>query len=380
MLQVILDLGRVELFGGSITLRIFGYGLMLVLGFLTGIYLARWRARRFGENPDAAATLGLVSLAGGVAGARVAYVIEQWDLQFRDAPDRLTKIFDITSGGLIYYGGVALAIAMVVIYLLLRRLPMRRFLDIVAPALMIGLAFGRMGCLLNGCCYGGRVRDDFSFGMRFGYASRPLVMLDGDANMFGGASVSPAFADQVARLPSEGGMDLADLPAWLPLRDAQGNLARYSKGPYAGRPMPRSPDELTDEQAAEAVHLHTLPLQPAQPLGIINALLIAGLLMWFSRIRRREGQVFLLMLILYPITRFVLEVIRGDNPHDLLAGQLTHNQYVSIIIVMLALIAWYALRRLPASAGPAWAGRVAANPTRRPTALDKRTGRKRGRS
>ena len=49
MLQVILDFGKVHFLGGQFALRIFGYGLMLVLGFLFSLSLAKWRARRWAK-------------------------------------------------------------------------------------------------------------------------------------------------------------------------------------------------------------------------------------------------------------------------------------------------------------------------------------------
>ena len=374
MLPIIIDLGEVELFGTSVGIRLHGYGLMLVLGFLGGIYLARWRARRFGENPDAVATLGLLALVGGVVGARIAYVIEQWD-SFARMSDPLARVLDITSGGLIYYGGVALATAMALCYLALKRLPIRRYLDIIAPSLMVGLAFGRMGCLLNGCCFGGACAEHFPLATRFPYASEPLLLLGEQANRFGGASVSPAFVHQVALAEPDSPMHPSKLPRWLLLRDREGQLIPHAEGRYKGGPVVTSPSRLSPQEAREAGALKSMPLQPAQAYGIVNAIMIAGLLLWLSRLRRREGQVFLLMLILYAITRFILESIRGDNPHDLLSGYLTHNQYVSVGMVAVGLILWHSLRWLPAGAGPRWSERRMAANTAKLAISKKKKGR-----
>ena len=342
MQQVIIDFGQVHLFGHELGVRIYGYGLMLVLGFLCGITLARWRARRFGENPDVVTSVGLLALLGGVIGARLAFVIEKWDTQFAHLRDPLPEILNITSGGLIYYGGVALASITIIAYLLIRRLPVRRYLDIIAPSLMIGLAFGRAGCLVNGCCYGGPARPDFPLAMTFPYAAKPLVHL-GAGNAYGGASVSPVFAHQVNVTPARGGL-AGEVPEWL-FRGERGGL--------------KSPSELTGQQVAEAAHLHSRPVQPAQVYGILNALLIAGLLLAFSRLRRAEGQVFALMLILPAVGRFMEEIIRGDNPHDVLRLVLTHNQYSSLGLMFIGILLWLALRLLPGSAGPFWNERLA---------------------
>ena len=98
MQQVIVDFGQFNVFGHPIGLRIYGYGLMLVLGFLAAVGLARWRARRFGENPEAVTSLGLLALAGGVVGARLAFVIERWDSEFSHLPNPLAGLSFLLAG------------------------------------------------------------------------------------------------------------------------------------------------------------------------------------------------------------------------------------------------------------------------------------------
>ncbi len=371
MQQVIIDFGEINLFGQSVGLRIYGYGLMLVLGFLVGIYLARWRARRFGEDQDAVTSLGLLALVAGVAGSRAAFVIERWDSQFAWHKHPLPEIFNITSGGLIYYGGAALAVIAIAAYLRLRRLPMRRYMDIIAPSLMIGLAFGRMGCLLNGCCYGARCGAHYSLGMRFPYAAKPLLRYGKGPNSFGGAASSPAFHSQAATLPEEALREIG-VRSWLFRKDRDGNVQRSK----SGERLVKMPSELTPAQARQAAALRSLPIQPAQAFGAINALLITGVLLGFSRLRRREGQVFALMLVLYPITRFVLESLRGDNPHALLQLELTHNQYTSVAMLLSGLLIWFVLRWMSAEAGPSWRERLAAAETRKSASARQRKGSK----
>jgi len=259
-------------------------------------------------------------------------------------------------------------VALILAYLAARRLPARRYFDIITPSLMIGLAFGRMGCLLNGCCYGGRCRADWPLAMRFPYASKPVLKLDGESNAFGGASVSPVFAHQAAVGGKGGGLGPDALPGWLIVGPAEG---------AGGGVVLKSPADLTDAQAERAAALRSLPVQPAQALGIVNALLLAGILLCFHRLRRREGQVFPVMLLLYPITRIVLESIRGDNPHDLLAGRLTHNQWVSLGLVAAGGAMLLLLRRLPPAAGPTWGRRLALAQTRDRTGQTKRKGKQR---
>ena len=154
MLRDIVDFGILDLFGLSIPLRIHGYGLMLLLGFGCAAMLVWWRAKRVGENPEVLLQCGLLALIGGLIGSRIAYVIQHWGSFFAKASNPLAEMLNLTSGGLIYYGGVILATAIILIYLATKRYSIRRHLDLLTVSLMVGLAFGRAGCLLNGCCHG----------------------------------------------------------------------------------------------------------------------------------------------------------------------------------------------------------------------------------
>jgi phosphatidylglycerol:prolipoprotein diacylglycerol transferase len=356
MLRVIIDFGVLRIGSWSIPLRVHGYGLMMVLGFIAAIVLAQWRARRAGEDPEKLAVCGILALMGGIGGARVAYVMQHWSDEFAPLPHPVLSVMNITSGGLIYYGGVIAVLVLVIGYLLVKRLPVRRYLDIMAISLMVGLAFGRAGCLLNGCCFGGLCNDGWALAMRFPMYSKPLVKLSGGPNPYSpNEDTTPVYTHQFHQ-----GLVHPD-PA---LVDATGELI--------------PPGEFDARQIRIAENSYSLPVQPAQALGIVNALLIAGVLWGIYRLRGREGQVFAAMLILYPITRFVLEDIRADNLHDLTAGVLTHNQYTSVVTILAGAALLAVLRKLPASAGPAAAAREAAV-AQRPVAAGNRKNRPRRR-
>ena len=375
MLQTIIDFGKIELFGLSLTPRIYGYGLMLVLGFLSGIWLAHWRAKRMGENHETVTVVGILALVGGIIGARLAFIIQNWG-QFKNKG--LTSILDVTSGGLIYYGGVLLGTLMVVCYLWRKRIAVRRYLDIVAVSLMVGLAFGRAGCFLNGCCYGGQCDGDWPLATQFPMYSRPLLKFDGRSNPFslGTQGVSPVYAHQLEQraiaLHRQGKKDSLALAATQKFdglinpdpklldKSAMSRFIEYTRdGKKAFAPvLPLlSPDSLSDEQIHIASASRSLPVRPAQALGFFNALLIAALLCLFFRHRRREGQVFAVLLIIYPITRFLLEGIRRDTA---LHFGMTHNQYTSLATVAAGIIMLFVISKFPPSAGATWAQRVAA--------------------
>jgi prolipoprotein diacylglyceryltransferase len=106
---------------------------------------------------------------------------------------------------------------------------------------------------------------------------------------------------------------------------------------------------------------HSLAVRPSQALSIAGAALLALLLALFTRLRNREGQVFALLMLGYPVLRFFEELIRADNPHNLSWHWsqliLTHNQYTSMVMFVIGIVILLALTRLPPSCGPAWAQR-----------------------
>lgn len=159
---------------------IFGYGAMVLCGVLVGIYLLRKGAVRRDLNPEAVSDLAIYLVLFGAVGARTWYLI-----QFRDqvfSGGNWWEAFALWKGGLVLYG--AIAGGLLGFAWLQRRQQFgstRDLLDVIAPALAIGIAFGRIGCFLNGCCWGGTCPPDFVFGVIFPAGSPPAFAL-GDGN------------------------------------------------------------------------------------------------------------------------------------------------------------------------------------------------------
>ncbi|HUD82220.1 MAG TPA: prolipoprotein diacylglyceryl transferase, partial [Candidatus Saccharimonadales bacterium] len=128
------------------------YGILVALGFMAGLWTASRRAMRSGINPDTIIDLGPWLLVGAIIGARTLYVVSYWNESFAGRP--LTEIFMVQHGGLVYYGGLIGASLACVLFVSLKKLPLWRLADILAPSVALGSFFGRWGCLLNGCCYG----------------------------------------------------------------------------------------------------------------------------------------------------------------------------------------------------------------------------------
>jgi phosphatidylglycerol:prolipoprotein diacylglycerol transferase len=125
---------------------------MMAVAFLAGLWTAGRRGIRDNLSPDSIMDLGPWLIVGTIVGARTLYVLTFWDTQFAHKP--LAEIFKVWEGGLVFYGGLIGATVAGVAYLRLRKLPLWKMADAVAPSIALGYVFGRIGCLLNGCCYG----------------------------------------------------------------------------------------------------------------------------------------------------------------------------------------------------------------------------------
>jgi phosphatidylglycerol:prolipoprotein diacylglycerol transferase len=128
------------------------YGVMIALAFLAGLWTATRRARRENISGERIADIVLWLMVGGILGARAVYVTTYWREEFADQPR--SEIFMIQHGGLVYYGGLIGAIIAGAIFIRWKKLPFWKTADVLAPSIALGNVFGRIGCLLNGCCYG----------------------------------------------------------------------------------------------------------------------------------------------------------------------------------------------------------------------------------
>ncbi len=140
----------IAIYLGSLPIR--WYGVMMALAFLAGLWTATRRARLANVHGEIIADVTMWLMAGSIVGARFAYVTTYWKQEFADQPFR--EVFMIQHGGLVYYGGLIGASVAGIIYLAWKKLPVWKIADILAPSIALGSVFGRVGCLLNGCCYG----------------------------------------------------------------------------------------------------------------------------------------------------------------------------------------------------------------------------------
>jgi phosphatidylglycerol---prolipoprotein diacylglyceryl transferase len=329
------------------TIPIYTYGLMIMTGLLVALYVASRRAKALGIDPAAMTDLAVWAMVGGIVGARVFYVAQfhdeyDWRLFQLDAPTFTTapgiaglvigvaiglwaarrklgavgkrgwvtalsaviggvvgarllygfthpaevdfRVFRIDQGGLVFFGGFFVAFAACLAYVRAHRLPVGRTADVVAPSLVLGQAFGRIGCFLNGCCFGRT-------------CSAPWAVTFPKAYVGAREIPNPVFDWQVKHL----GLD------------------------------PTS-------HTSFAVH----------PTQVYSSLFDFGLflfLSWYLSRRRFDGDVMLLYGLIYAVGRFSVEFLRGDN--DATFTGLTIAQDLCIPLFVLC-GAWLVARRLAA--------------------------------
>ena len=133
-------------------LTIHWYGVMVALGFLAGLWTAGRRAMHAGIAAEKIIDLGPWLIVGAILGARTLYVVSYWHESFEGKP--LEEIFMVWKGGLVFYGGLIGSSLACILYAGMKKLPLWKVADILAPSVALGYVFGRIGCLLNGCCYG----------------------------------------------------------------------------------------------------------------------------------------------------------------------------------------------------------------------------------
>ena len=139
------------------------YGLMLAVAFLIGIVWARKRAIAANIPPDYVLDLSFIVLIASVVGSRFFYVIYHLD----EFADNLLDIINPFQGdsigisGLSMMGGVVLALVSAFVYMAVKRIKPWPIFDAMMPMFALGIGLVRIGCFLNGCCYGLPAHDHF---------------------------------------------------------------------------------------------------------------------------------------------------------------------------------------------------------------------------
>jgi len=145
------------------------YGVFMAIGAFFAVLTGVVRARRSGENTANVLDLALWVLIAGLIGARIFYLISDmdWTGESKSLLGVIKVFLQFRGGGLVFYGGLLLAIPVGIIYLVVKKLNIWKYADIAAPSIAIGIAFARVGCYLVGDCWGKQCSINFPFHVVF---------------------------------------------------------------------------------------------------------------------------------------------------------------------------------------------------------------------
>jgi len=337
---------------GGPGLPIRGYGVMLLVGVLAGVGLAVREARRVGLDPDTVISLCFHLFVFGILGARLFYVIEYWP-QFR-RPDRLgtlVAILNVTQGGLVVYGSLIGALLGGLWFLRRHALPTLAVADLMTPSLALGLALGRIGCLLNGCCYGGVC--DAPWALSFPSESEPYRHQQslGQLHGFQIAEEPARHTPVVVAVEPGGPAAAAGLKPGAVVSAIDG---RRVESFAEAREILRDSTarlELATDQGFLTIRLAALPprsrpAHPTQLYAALGAAILCWLLWCYYPLRRRDGEVFALALTLYPVMRFLEEAIRVDEPGQFRTS-FSISQWISMLFLAAVVSLWIYVLRQP---------------------------------
>ena len=141
---------KIAFYLGNFT--IYWYGVLVALGLLAGLWTSSRRAPLTGIRSETVIDLGPWLILGTIIGARGLFVLSYWREDFAGQP--FWQVFNIRGGGLVYYGGLIGASLACIFYVRVKKLALWKIADVLAPSIALGHSFGRIGCLMNGCCYG----------------------------------------------------------------------------------------------------------------------------------------------------------------------------------------------------------------------------------
>ncbi len=132
------------------SLKVYSYGVLVAIGFLAAIRVAAREVERTGIDREAFYDMAFWVVVAAIVGARLFHVLVYWSYYAANP----SETYRIWNGGLVFYGGLIAAVAACLVFLRHRGLPFLPMADAAALGIPLGLAFGRIGCTLAGCCYG----------------------------------------------------------------------------------------------------------------------------------------------------------------------------------------------------------------------------------
>jgi phosphatidylglycerol---prolipoprotein diacylglyceryl transferase len=277
-------------------LHIEWYPALILVGFFFGWLLIRRRAMSAGIQPRHVDNLILLLLVFTLIGARLAArLFYAPNISFIDS----FKFW--RGGGLVFYGGFIAGVITTIVYGRCAKLPLIKFLDVCAPGVAVGLAFGRVGCFMAGCC-------------------------------FGDLCVAP---QQSWLLTPEKQYQVRTFPALSPA--------------FLGVQFPKKSDAFQQHQKLGLLEPDSVKSLPVHAVQLYEAALAALIAIWLHRRKPAyDGEISVRFLAAYSVARFLIEFFRGDNLP--VYWGMTISQVTSLLLLAAALL--FSLRRARAKAAP----------------------------
>ncbi len=347
---------------GEEGIPVFGFGMMLFVAFLACTWLAGRRAELEGIAKEIVQDIAIWLFLGGLLGARLVFLLTDKDAPpFRDWFLKL-KLLTIWEGGIVLYGSLlggtaAYFLAWGLIYRKrgLKTLP---FLDAVAPSIALGIALGRIGCLLNGCCYGQVAAADCS-SIVCAYFPMTAPCREGLVES-GAQSVAGFLVTESLEGDGEGARIGSVEPGSAAYRAGLRPGAIITS--FNGKPI-RSPSDLNfylgsgailprgqttfvfevkptakDPPQTVAFVPRSLGLYPTQVYETISMVLLLLVLLAYYPLRHTPGQVMAVLMICYGMHRYLNELLRDDpRPKGF-------ESYGSLFLIIAGLAMWWLLR------------------------------------
>lgn len=129
---------------------VYGYGLMIAVGVFSGWFVAEYRAKKLKADSEQVLFLMIWCLIGGFLGAKILFWITEWREILEDPGFILRTMTD----GFVVYGGILGGIFSGWLYCHIKKIHFLQYFDLLVPSVALAQGFGRIGCLLAGCCYG----------------------------------------------------------------------------------------------------------------------------------------------------------------------------------------------------------------------------------
>jgi phosphatidylglycerol:prolipoprotein diacylglycerol transferase len=130
---------------------VYSYGLFLGLTFIIASALFSRELKRSGYPETFGSTIVLLCLIGGIVGSKLFYILEEWNFgKAKPLSAYLTKDFLLSPSGLTFYGGLILSMLLVIIFCRMKKIPVLKLFDMMAPPAALGYGIARIGCHLSG--------------------------------------------------------------------------------------------------------------------------------------------------------------------------------------------------------------------------------------